>query len=254
MYRTQLSLGFLLFFFRYISFMQIIQISKSILKDFIALFYPDLCLICYENLLKQEEFICINCQHKIPKTNCFKEPNNNVSKLFWGRVMLENAVALFIFNKGGSLQKLISQLKYKDNKNLGIFLGKQLGYAIKENNQFNTVDAIIPVPLHPKKEQKRGYNQSNYIAKGIQTILQKEVILNVLIRTENTDSQTRKKRFSRWENMAASFNTNNSTILENKHILLIDDIVTTGATLEACAHELLSIKGVKVSIATIGVA
>ena len=192
--------------------------------------------------------------YKIPKTNCFKKKENSVSQIFWGRVQIENAAALYQFHKEGSIQKLIYQLKYEDGKSTSIFLGKQIGYAIKESPFFCNLDYIIPVPLHPKKEKLRGYNQSKYIVKGIQEILSIKINTHSLIRKENTDSQTRKKRFSRWENMMNSFALKKSKKLRHTHILLIDDVVTNGATLEACAHKLLEIEGVKVSIATIAVA
>ena len=226
----------------------------SAIEDLIALFYPSTCIVCEKNLLKEEECICTQCLHKIPKTDCFKQTKNSVSKLFWGRVQLQNAVALYQFHKEGSVQKLIRQLKYEGGKSVGIFLGKQLGYALKESSFFSTIDYIIPIPLHPKKEKLRGYNQSKYIAKGIQEILQIKVNTKTLIRIENTDSQTRKKRFNRWENMMNSFALKRPEKLIDTHILLVDDVVTTGATLEACAQKLLAIKGVRVSIATIAVA
>ena len=226
----------------------------SIFEDLIALFYPNTCIICGENLLKEEECACTLCLYRIPKTDCLKHKENLVSKLFWGRVQLQNAVALYQFHKEGSVQKLIHELKYEGGKRTGVFLGRQLGYALKESNYFCNVDYIIPIPLHPKKEKLRGYNQSKYIAKGIHEVLGGKINTRSLIRTENTDSQTRKKRFSRWENMINSFALKKSKKLRHTHILLIDDVVTTGATLEACAHKLLEIEGVKVSIATIAVA
>lgn len=234
--------------------MKITSYIYSILEDFIALFYPDICVICEENMLKEEECICTLCLYKIPKTDCFKHKENLVSKLFWGRVQLQDAAALYPFKKESSMQKLIHELKYEGGKSTGVFLGKQLGYAIQESPNFCDIDYIIPIPLHPKKEKLRGYNQSKYIAKGIQEVLKVKVNAHSLIRTENTDSQTRKKRFSRWENMMNSFALRRSNKLKNTHILLIDDVVTTGATLEACAQKLLEIEGVKVSIATIAVA
>ena len=165
----------------------------SIFGDLVSLFYPNSCGICGENLLKDEDTVCILCLYKIPKTNCFKKKENSVSQMFWGRVPIENAAALYKFHKEGSIQKLIYQLKYEGGKKTGIFLGKQIGYAIKESPFFCNLDYIIPVPLHPKKEKLRGYNQSKYIVKGMQEIINIEVNNKLLIRTENTDSQTRKK-------------------------------------------------------------
>jgi ComF family protein len=234
--------------------MKVTTYLYSAIEDLIALFYPSTCIVCEENLLKEEECVCIPCLYKIPKTECFRQAENSVSKLFWGRVQLQNAAALYQFQKEGSTQKLIHELKYEGGKNMGIFLGKQLGYALQDSNFFSDIDCIIPIPLHPKKERLRGYNQSKYIAKGLKEIVHIKMNTRSLIRTENTDSQTRKKRFSRWENMMNSFALQKTKKLENKHILLIDDVVTTGATLEACAQKLLEIEGVKVSIATIAVA
>ena len=234
--------------------MRITSYLYSAIEDLLALFYPSTCLICAENLLKDEECICTLCLYKTPKTDGFSQQENSVSKLFWGRVQLENAAALYQFEKEGGVQKLIYQLKYEGGKNTGVFLGKQIGYAIKDSTYFQNIDYIIPIPLHPKKEKLRGYNQSKYIAKGIQEILKVKTNNHSLIRTKNTDSQTRKKRFSRWENMMNSFALKKTRKLQNTHILLVDDVVTSGATLEACAHKLLDIEGAKVSIVTIAVA
>lgn len=237
--------------FLYLSIMKLI---RSFFEDLLALFYPNACAVCGENLLKEEDTACTLCLYKTPKTDGFSQQENSVSKLFWGRVQLENAAALYQFEKEGSVQKLIYQLKYEGGKSTGVFLGKQIGYAIKDCSYFQNIDYIIPIPLHPKKEKLRGYNQSKYIAKGIQEILKVKTNNHSLIRTENTDSQTRKKRFSRWENMMNSFALKKTKKLQNTHILLVDDVVTTGATLEACAQKLLEIEGVKVSIVTIAVA
>ncbi len=225
-----------------------------LLNDFIALFYPDLCLVCGNNLLKHEEYICITCLHKTPKTNCFKQRENEVSKIFWGRSKLENAAALFTFNKDGNAKKLIHTLKYEEGGNVGVFLGKHLAFAIKESEFFKSIDIVIAVPLHPKKQKIRGYNQSDFIAQGIKEILNIKVSKQSLIRIENTDSRRRKKRFNRWKNMMNSFDLRSSKKLRGKHILLVDDVITTGSTLEACAQKLQEVEGVKVSIATIAVA
>ena len=146
--------------------MKIFDIIKSVFNDFISLFYPDLCLICNINLLKKEECVCTSCLFQIPKTDCFQNSENRVSKLFWGRVTIKQAASIFEFTKEGGMQKLIHMLKYDGNKGVGIFLGKQLAYAIEESLNFNKINCVVPIPLHPKKERKRGFNQSNVMLKA----------------------------------------------------------------------------------------
>lgn len=227
---------------------------QNIIDDFLSLFYPKLCLLCKTTLLKKEGCLCTSCLYKLPKTDCFNQAQNKVSQLFWGRIHIEHVAALFQFNKGGSIQKLMHQLKYEGNKNVGIFLGKELAYALQDSNYFEGISLIVPVPLHPKKQKLRGYNQCHSIAKGLKHVLQIPINKTDLIRTENTDSQTRKKRFSRWENMANSFSVVCKDDFMHQHILLVDDVITTGATLEACAQKLLEIEGVTVSIVTTAIA
>jgi len=224
------------------------MILPNIISDFLSLFYPKLCLLCKTNLLKKESCLCTSCLYKLPKTDCFNQRENKVSQLFWGRVKIINAAALFQFSKGGSVQELMRQLKYDGNKKVGVFLGEELAYALQDSNYFKNITLIVPVPLHPKKQKLRGYNQCHSIAKGLKQVLQIPINKTALIRTENTDSQTRKKRYSRWENMANSFMVCHSGDFMNQHILLVDDVITTGSTLEACAQKLLEIEGVTVSI------
>jgi len=178
--------------------------------------------------------------------------DNPVSKVFWGRVNIENATASYLFIKEGILQKLIHQLKYKGAKEIGFELGRHFGSELIDSESYKNIDLIIPVPLHVKREKKRGYNQSEWIARGMVEFLEAKLELNNLVRAIETETQTKKTRFERWENVESIFNVNYPEKLENKHVLLVDDVITTGSTLEACANALLKIKGVKVSIATLG--
>lgn len=179
---------------------------------------------------------------------------NPVAQLFWGRVQLKGASSLFLFEKGSKYQTLLHLLKYKGAKNVGVFLGKLLGAELM-NTPFHQADLIIPVPLHKKREQKRGYNQSEIIALGLEIILSIPVNNKVIFRGEQTDSQTKKNRIERWENMENVFRLcENPCLPENPSFLLIDDVVTTGATLEACAEVLLKIPGAQVSVATVACA
>jgi len=226
----------------------------SLFDDFISLIYPKICLGCNNPLLKHEECICTICQFHIPKTNHFKEKKNDLQKLFWGKVQLNHAAALYEFVKDSPLQKMIHALKYEENQEVGIYLGKQIAYEIEDSTLLKGIDYIIPVPLHPKKEKLRGYNQSMSIAKGIQEILKTEIEITTLQRTVDTESQTKKNKYSRWENVGQVFELIDKNRLSNKHILLVDDVVTTGSTLESCIETLQQTEGIKVSIVTIALA
>ena len=226
----------------------------SLFDDFISLIYPKICLGCNNPLLKHEECICTICQFHIPKTNHFKEKKNDLQKLFWGKVQLNHAAALYEFVKDSPLQKMIHALKYEENQEVGIYLGKQIAYEIEDSTLLKGIDYIIPVPLHPKKEKLRGYNQSMSIAKGIQEILKTEIEITTLQRTVDTESQTKKNKYRRWENVGQVFELTDKNRLSNKHILLVDDVVTTGSTLESCIETLQQTEGIKVSIVTIALA
>ena len=225
-----------------------------VFKSFVELLYPRLCLVCGDRLIDQEELVCLSCLHHIPRTRFHLEEDNPVAQLFYGRVHLEHATAFFYFRKGSRYQKILHHLKYKGLKELGELMGRQLGLDLLQSPHFSKVDAICPVPLHPKKEQKRGYNQSWWIAKGLAEQIQKPMADNHLERIAFSSTQTRKSRFERWENVEGIFKVKNPEELSGKHILLVDDVVTTGSTLEACASAMLSDDTVKVSIATLGVA
>lgn len=226
----------------------------NILSDFVNLFYPDICLACGDKLLKNESVICTKCIYNLPKTNFHLEKINPVSQLFWGRVNIENATSYYFYHKGSKFQKLIHRLKYSGNKEVGFELGKHFGSVLITSELYKNIDAIIPVPLHPKREKKRGYNQSYWIALGINEIFKVEIDTKTLYRSIATETQTKKSRFERWENVDSIFKTRDNTTLKNKHVLLVDDVLTTGATLEACANSILETENAKVSIATLAVA
>jgi len=177
-----------------------------------------------------------------------------LDKVFWGRAKLAHTAALYIFHKKGKVQHLIHQLKYKGRLDVGIHLGKLLGAELIKSDKFKDVTKVVPVPLHPGKQRKRGYNQSEQIAIGLAKAMSIEMDAKSFIRTINTETQTRKSRFARWENVKEIFKITSPEDLANRHILLVDDVITTGATLESAAHVLLSIEGVKVSVACIGYA
>ncbi len=224
------------------------------LKDLAELFFPTLCIACGDRLIAQEKFLCINCWHDLPVTNFHKKSENKVAQLFWGRVEIENATSFFSYKKGSKYMQLIHFIKYKGLKELGYETGRKFGFILAETEIFNTVDVIVPVPLHPRKQKKRGFNQSEWIAKGIAESLQKPVSTENLFRQIHTSTQTQKNRFERWQNVEGIFGINESEEFFGKHILLIDDVITTGSTLEACAYQLLKSENTKVSIATLAFA
>lgn len=221
------------------------------LADFISLFFPRLCAACNTALLRHEEILCTLCLHQLPKTNFHTQENNTLSQIFWGRVPIEHAAAWCFFHKGSKIQHLIHLMKYNEKQEIGQYLGTIYGRELMLSPFFHDVDVIIPVPLHPKRKRKRGYNQSEWIAKGLSETMKIPVDSKTLIRTTASESQTKKSRFRRWENVKEIFSVTNFTLLQNKHILLVDDVLTTGATIESCATELLKIKGVKISVAAL---
>ena len=221
----------------------------KVINDLLGIFFPKSCCCCGSVLLTSENQICTECLLGLPFTDYSKVVENPVEKIFWGRVPIEAATALLSFSKKGGVQRILHSIKYKDNKELGVYMGRQLGLAISESHRFDTVDYIVPVPLHPKKLKKRGYNQSEEIAKGIIAHLHKPLCTDVLIRTRFTETQTKKGRFSRWENVSDKFALFDTGVFENKHILIVDDVITTGATIESCARAVLEAPGAKVSVA-----
>jgi ComF family protein len=222
----------------------------NIIKDVINLFYPRICSACSELLVRNEIFLCTQCRYDLPRTHFHKDPDNEVARIFWGRVPVEYATAYFYFQKGGRVQKLLHNLKYKGEKDIGFELGKIMGKELA-SSPFNQVDVIIPVPLHKRRKLKRGYNQSELIAKGMAEVMGKPLITDVLYRNIANPTQTKKHRYDRWINVEGVFALKNPETIFNKHILLVDDIITTGATLEACASTLCKRANVKISIATV---
>jgi ComF family protein len=226
----------------------------NFISNIINLVYPNLCLICGENLLRSENRICLNCISKIPRTNFHRLQNNAVEKRFWGKVKIEKGTSFFYFAKGSAFQKILHELKYNGNKETGKILGMYAAADLCENNYFDEVDMIIPIPLHPKKLQKRGYNQSEWIGQGLSEILKKPMETKFLHRMRDTATQTKKGVFERFENTEGIFSVSHSELLAGKHVLVVDDVLTTGSTIEAAAQALLSVESVKVSIFTLAVA
>lgn len=230
------------------------KFPQTYLADFVSLLFPELCPACGENLVAGEHIICTDCLYSLPMTNFHQQADNIVAQQFWGKLPLQGAYALYYFAKGGKIQSLMHHFKYKGMQQIGNVLGEIAGRQLRETPLFTSADVIIPVPLHKSRLRQRGYNQSACFAHGLATKLSAAVDEDNLIRTHATETQTHKGRFLRFENMQEVFKVLHPGRLEGKHILLVDDVVTTGSTLEACGAELLKIDGVKLSIATIAYA
>jgi ComF family protein len=224
---------------------------KKYYEGLLALIFPEVCLVCGNKLVNQEKYLCTNCLTDIPRTRFHSDPENIIQQTFWGRVPLKYATSFFYFTKGSRYQKLMHSFKYSQKKEIGLVLGQLLGAELKKHWE-DLPDIIVPVPLHPKKLKKRGYNQSEWIARGLSLTLQAPVDNEILIRTIANPTQTRKGRFDRWKNVASIFAINKT--VANRHILLVDDVITTGATLEACAQTLLTMENTEVSVTTLAYA
>jgi ComF family protein len=223
-------------------------------KAIIDLFFPKVCYACHEVLNDHEQDICTDCRNNLPVTNFHFHKDNNVSKVFYARVKVEYGTALFRFEKKGLVQQLIHNLKYKGQESIGVFLGDWLGGELKTVKEYSEIDIVIPVPLHKNKLKKRGYNQVAQFAEHIASALNVKYIDNVLLKVTNTDSQVLKSRFARWTSNEELFTLQNKSTIANKHILLVDDLITTGATMEACINVLNQAKNIKISVACMAIA
>ncbi len=225
-----------------------------LLQDTLHLLYPYICTGCGSDLLEPPNQLCLHCLNELPHTKEAFYKNNHTEKIFIGRLPVTGAFSEFYFAKGSLIQHLIHQLKYKGNQEIGFFLGTMMGRSILDNDRFKDLDQLVPLPLNPKKEFKRGYNQAAVICQGISSITNIPVSLGNVTRRRFTETQTRKHRTERWENVDGSFMVCREEALSGKHILLVDDVITTGATLESCGQVILEIPGTRLSIATLAFA
>ncbi|TBW29849.1 ComF family protein [Gramella sp. KN1008] len=221
--------------------------------DFVNLLYPPVCHICEAALLKNEQLICTSCLHDLPVTRYHLDNENPVKKVFYGRVKIKNATALMHFRKKAGVQRLIHDLKYRGHREIGSYLGKWLGEELSAVSAYQDIDLVIPVPLHKTKLKQRGFNQVEDFGKEIAKSIHAEYCDKILLKISKTQSQTFKDRLSRWGRLEETLDIKNPEKAINKHILIVDDLVTTGATLEACAHKLLEIPGVELSVATMAI-
>lgn len=227
---------------------------RRLLNNVLSLFYPRICVSCGNALQQNEKIICLPCMLHLPETNNYKEHNNALKLVFAGRIKVEEVCALLYYTKGNNVQKILHAFKYDGEKHIGTLLGTYFGDRLIREERFQDIDLIIPIPLHPKKQKKRGYNQSEWIAKGLSSGMGIPYLNNILVRTDYTETQTKKSRFSRWENVKEVFAVKEPEKIKGKHLLICDDVLTTGATMEAAIGPLLKVEGVRVSVATLATA
>lgn len=227
---------------------------KDWLYSFISLLFPRCCVVCGRSLAKGEECICAMCNINLPRTNYHLQKDNQVEQLFWGKIPLERATSFFFYRKGSDFRQILHQLKYGGQKEIGAIMGRYMASELSASGFFEGIDVIVPVPLHKRKQRIRGYNQSEWIARGISALTGIRVDTEVIVRRKHTETQTRKSTFERWENVDGIFELHHAESLKGKHLLVVDDVLTTGATTVACASRLMEIEGVRISVLTLAVA
>lgn len=223
-------------------------------SNILNLFYPRLCLICEKPLVDEEQELCLHCLCELPRLNYRQQPDSPLLKLYAGIPQMQNATGFLQYEKSGYVQSLVHSFKYHNNKKLAKYLGRIASLDLQTTDFFNRTDLLIPVPLHPKRERMRGYNQSAWIAQGIASVYNKPIISNVLFRKTKSTTQTNKSRYERHMNVEKIFSLHNDIeALEHKHILLIDDVITTGATSLACIEALTVVPNIKISVFALSV-
>ncbi|MGZ4089152.1 MAG: ComF family protein [Bacteroidia bacterium] len=226
----------------------------TLIYDFMSLIYPRRCEACSNLLFKHETFICNFCSVNLPKSNYHKYPGNELEQVFAGRIPFEGVYSFYVFEKSGKVQRLLHHIKYQEQKELAVFLGTQYTKELLKDNFGFNFDVIIPIPLHENKLKQRGYNQSECFAKGLSQAGKVTLDTNSMIRVTETATQTRRKKYARWENVEGIFQLTSDEHLKGKHILIVDDVITTGATIEAAWEALKNVEGIKVSVAAIAFA
>lgn len=227
------------------------SIIRRYLSDLAALFFVDTCAGCETPLVTGEQAICTACWYHLPDTRTHGDPQNSGSRLLWGRVHIEAVASYWYFRDDSRVKRIVHQLKYRNRPEIGTIIGRRYGAILAETTPFNQTDVIVPVPLHPKKLRKRGYNQSAFFAWGLAQSMDLPVAEQGMKRIKDSESQTHKNRYERYENMIKTFEVHDPSAIDGRHVLLVDDVLTTGATLEACAQVLWKHGAAKVSAVTI---
>jgi ComF family protein len=224
---------------------------SAIWQGLLHLLYPKICIGCGTDLIANNQLLCLDCMEALPLTNFLRHDENPVEKIFRGRLNISSAFAYLYFTKQSVMQHVLHQLKYQGNKEVGYYFGRRMGKILQESSRYNDVQGLVPLPLFYKKEKKRGYNQSTLICEGMSEVMKIPILDKVVKRKMATETQTRKNRKERWENIEGKFVLEDEKEIEGKHVLLVDDVLTTGATLEACGAELLKAQNVQLGIVTL---
>lgn len=224
------------------------------LDSLMQLLFPQRCVVCNSLLTDNEKILCLSCNLNLPRTDLHLEKDNEVEKLLWGKMNIERATSYFYYTKGSGYRQLLHRLKYEGRKDIAQSMGFMMGEELANDGFFDNIDLIIPIPLHRRKKRSRGYNQSEEIGKGISRATGIPMKTSCIERQRNSTSQTSKSAYERWENVSGIFAAHHTEQLENRHILLLDDVMTTGATITACADALKSVPGIRISVLTLALA
>ncbi|OQP47536.1 phosphoribosyltransferase [Niastella yeongjuensis] len=223
---------------------------KNALHPLLHLFIPHHCAGCGSDIIGRQQVLCMHCINRLPVTGFHHHADNPIEKIFWGRMPIDAASSYLYFSKDSLLQHIVHELKYKGNKELGLFIGRKMGEALLQTQRFQQIDALVPLPLFTARQRKRGYNQASLLCRGMAAVLSLPVLEQIIRRHTSSDTQTNKNRIDRWLNMQHKFELQQPDAISGKHILLVDDVITTGATLEACGQQLLTVPSTRLSIMT----
>lgn len=224
---------------------------KESIGSFVSLFFPHCCVVCGSLLAKGERCICTACNIRLPRTDYHLQKENPVEQMFWGKIELVKATSFFFYKKGSDFRRILHLLKYGGRKDVGEAMGRYMACELLPSGFFEGIDVIVPVPLHRKKQRMRGYNQSECIAQGISAVTQIPLDIKCISRNKNTATQTRKSTVERWDNVDSIFTLCDSHLLVGKHVLIVDDVLTTGATVVSCASAFNGVDGIRVSVLTL---